>query len=139
MSGLWLERSAAGRQSGQFRRWRRRHSGWERCLHGGTQIVSFRDLLYRYPAGAFSLILECYSCSDSICLGSVSLAPYKVALHKSHPEQVIAPEARCLQTSGLFDRPARKNFLYRLLDPKRQPRDKAIQQDSKQGAGDEDC
>jgi hypothetical protein len=26
-------------------------------------------------------------------LGSVSPSPYKVALHKSHPEQVIAPEA----------------------------------------------
>jgi len=36
--------------------------------------------------------LQCYPCSDSICLGSVSPSP-KVAQHKSHPEQEIAPEA----------------------------------------------
>jgi hypothetical protein len=53
--------------------------------------VSFRDVLYGYPSRTFPFILECYSCSDSICLGSVSLSPYKVALHRSYPEQGIAP------------------------------------------------
>jgi len=47
-----------------------------------------RSVLPRVP----SPICACYPCSDSICLGSVSPSPYKVALHKSHSEQGIAPE-----------------------------------------------
>ena len=46
--------------------------------------------------------LQCYPCSDSICLGSVSPSPYEVALHKSHSEHEIAPDAPPLTSNGLF-------------------------------------
>ena len=46
------------------------------------------------PYMKWSLYAEmCYPCSNSICLGSVAPSPYKVALHKSHTEQEVAPEA----------------------------------------------
>jgi hypothetical protein len=48
---------------------------------------------------------EATACSGSICLGSVSPSPYKVAQHKSHSEQ--GRSARCPTPRLALDVPIR--------------------------------